>query len=262
MPPNPFDQLGIKKQLVESLRAQGKLDEFLRFYVRGVQTFVHPDVGGDRDLSAEINAAYTELRRHPDNVPSWITSMKNGSSLELEAIVGGLVSEVERLRKIEQEHEELQSKYAQLLTGGATGATRRTAPSSTERRTADPVTPPRRPATTATPRTPPPPPRERTAPISDYAGYILMPRASTYALGAEALRAELEATRLFIHPLFVRPDGSGIFRPEVTKALGIDVPVLAWGLGIDRMALMHLGLNDLRELFTPDIESVRMRRGN
>jgi phenylalanyl-tRNA synthetase alpha subunit len=27
--------------------------------------------------------------------------------------------------------------------------------------------------------------------------------------------------------------------------MGIDVPVLAWGLGIDRMALMHLGLNDL-----------------
>ncbi len=56
--------------------------------------------------------------------------------------------------------------------------------------------------------------------------------------------------------------GSGIFRPEVTKSLGIDEPVLAWGLGIDRMALMHLGLNDIRELFTPDIESVRTRRGN
>ncbi len=55
--------------------------------------------------------------------------------------------------------------------------------------------------------------------------------------------------------------GAGIFRPEVTKPLGIDVPVLAWGLGIDRMALMHLGLNDLRDLFTPDIESVRTRRG-
>ncbi|MCR5607198.1 MAG: phenylalanine--tRNA ligase subunit alpha, partial [Treponema sp.] len=26
--------------------------------------------------------------------------------------------------------------------------------------------------------------------------------------------------------------GSGIFRPEVTKAMGIDVPVLAWGIGI------------------------------
>jgi phenylalanyl-tRNA synthetase alpha chain len=54
--------------------------------------------------------------------------------------------------------------------------------------------------------------------------------------------------------------GSGIFRPEVTRPLGIEVPVLAWGLGIDRMALMALGLNDLRELFTPDIEQVRLRR--
>lgn len=54
--------------------------------------------------------------------------------------------------------------------------------------------------------------------------------------------------------------GSGIFRPEVTKPLGIDVPVLAWGLGIDRMALMHLGLNDLRELFSTDMERVRLRR--
>ncbi|MEW5813971.1 MAG: phenylalanine--tRNA ligase subunit alpha [Spirochaetota bacterium] len=54
--------------------------------------------------------------------------------------------------------------------------------------------------------------------------------------------------------------GSGIFRPEVTQPLGINVQVLAWGLGIDRMALMSLGLNDLRELFTQDIESVRLRR--
>ena len=53
--------------------------------------------------------------------------------------------------------------------------------------------------------------------------------------------------------------GSGIFRPEVTKAMGIDVPVLAWGIGIDRMALMALGLNDLRELFCEDIERVRQR---
>ena len=54
--------------------------------------------------------------------------------------------------------------------------------------------------------------------------------------------------------------GSGIFRPEVTKPLGVDVPVLAWGLGIDRMALMQLGLDDLRELFTSDLEKTRMRR--
>lgn len=54
--------------------------------------------------------------------------------------------------------------------------------------------------------------------------------------------------------------GSGIFRPEVTKPMGIDVPVLAWGIGIDRMALMALGLNDLRELFSNDIEQVRLRK--
>ncbi|HAL18531.1 MAG TPA: phenylalanine--tRNA ligase subunit alpha [Spirochaetaceae bacterium] len=55
--------------------------------------------------------------------------------------------------------------------------------------------------------------------------------------------------------------GSGIFRKEVTTPLGIKCPVLAWGLGIDRMALMNLGLNDIRELFTGNIENVRLRRG-
>lgn len=54
--------------------------------------------------------------------------------------------------------------------------------------------------------------------------------------------------------------GSGIFRPEVTMPLGVRTPVAAWGIGIDRMALMALGLNDLRELFSYDIDSVRLRR--
>ncbi|GHU24870.1 phenylalanine--tRNA ligase alpha subunit [Spirochaetia bacterium] len=56
--------------------------------------------------------------------------------------------------------------------------------------------------------------------------------------------------------------GSGIFRPEVTTSLGVKVPVAAWGIGIDRMALMALGLNDLRELFSYDIENVRLRRSS
>ena len=54
--------------------------------------------------------------------------------------------------------------------------------------------------------------------------------------------------------------GSGIFRPEVSASLGVNVPVAAWGLGIDRMALMALGINDLRELFSYDIENVRLRK--
>jgi phenylalanyl-tRNA synthetase alpha chain len=56
--------------------------------------------------------------------------------------------------------------------------------------------------------------------------------------------------------------GSGIFRPEMTESLGVNVPVAAWGIGIDRMALMALGLNDLRELFSYDIENVRLRRAS
>ncbi|MDR0550596.1 MAG: hypothetical protein LBG72_10460, partial [Spirochaetaceae bacterium] len=36
--------------------------------------------------------------------------------------------------------------------------------------------------------------------------------------------------------------------------------VAAWGIGIDRMALMALGLSDLRELFSYDIDAVRERR--
>jgi phenylalanyl-tRNA synthetase alpha chain len=44
--------------------------------------------------------------------------------------------------------------------------------------------------------------------------------------------------------------GAGLFRPELTEALGIHVPVIAWGLGLDRMAMTSLGVGDIRDLFT------------
>ena len=55
-----------------------------------------------------------------------------------------------------------------------------------------------------------------------------------------------------LHPVlgWVELGGAGLFRPEVTRPLGIDVPVIAWGLGIDRMALVALGKNDIRHLFS------------
>lgn len=56
---------------------------------------------------------------------------------------------------------------------------------------------------------------------------------------------------------WIEMGGSGIFREEVTKPLGIDVPVLAWGLGIDRLAMFKLGINDIRYLFTNDLEWLR-----
>jgi phenylalanyl-tRNA synthetase alpha chain len=43
--------------------------------------------------------------------------------------------------------------------------------------------------------------------------------------------------------------GMGIFRPEVTKPLGIENPVLAWGGGIERIAMLRFGLDDVRELY-------------
>ena len=54
--------------------------------------------------------------------------------------------------------------------------------------------------------------------------------------------------------------GAGIFRPEVTWPQGIDVPVIAWGLGLDRMAMMALGISDIRELFSRDLDRVREQR--
>lgn len=46
--------------------------------------------------------------------------------------------------------------------------------------------------------------------------------------------------------------GAGIFRPEVVQPLlGFDCPVLAWGLGLDRVAALKLGLKDIRELYSP-----------
>ena len=52
--------------------------------------------------------------------------------------------------------------------------------------------------------------------------------------------------------------GSGIFRPEVVKPLlGREIPVLAWGIGIDRIAMFNLGIKDIRQLFSHDLKFLR-----
>ncbi len=48
--------------------------------------------------------------------------------------------------------------------------------------------------------------------------------------------------------------GSGMFRPEVTEPLGIKTPVLAWGLGLERLAMLKFGLNDIRQLYQSDFD--------
>ena len=49
--------------------------------------------------------------------------------------------------------------------------------------------------------------------------------------------------------------GAGMFRPEVVKPLlGFDCPVLAWGLGLDRVVTLSLGMNDIRQLYMSDVD--------
>ena len=56
--------------------------------------------------------------------------------------------------------------------------------------------------------------------------------------------------------------GAGIFRPEVTRPHGIDVPVIAWGLGLDRMAMVALDIQDIRDVFSADLDVIRSKRVN
>jgi phenylalanyl-tRNA synthetase alpha chain len=51
--------------------------------------------------------------------------------------------------------------------------------------------------------------------------------------------------------------GMGIFRPEVTKPLGISKPVLAWGGGIERIAMLKYGLDDVREFYNNNLSWLR-----
>ncbi|MCA9097812.1 MAG: phenylalanine--tRNA ligase subunit alpha [Planctomycetaceae bacterium] len=56
---------------------------------------------------------------------------------------------------------------------------------------------------------------------------------------------------------WIEMGGSGIFRPEVTEPLGCKHPVLAWGLGMERLAMIRYGLSDIRELYQGRIEALQ-----
>jgi len=56
---------------------------------------------------------------------------------------------------------------------------------------------------------------------------------------------------------WIEMGGAGIFREEVTAPFGITCPVLAWGLGVSRIAMLRLGLKDLRLLHRSDVAFLR-----
>jgi len=56
---------------------------------------------------------------------------------------------------------------------------------------------------------------------------------------------------------WIESAGAGIFRPELTEPLGVKVPVIAWGFGIDRLAMFKLGTKDIRDLFSRNLDWLR-----
>lgn len=61
---------------------------------------------------------------------------------------------------------------------------------------------------------------------------------------------------------WVEIGNSGMFRPETLLPLGIKCPVIAWGLALERLAMLIHGFSDIREVFGPkaDIQALREAR--
>ncbi len=63
------------------------------------------------------------------------------------------------------------------------------------------------------------------------------------------------------HPVkkqWVELGGAGIFRPEVIKPLlGEAIPVLAWGLGMERTIMEYYNIHDIRDIYSNDLKKLR-----
>ncbi|MEM3411949.1 MAG: phenylalanine--tRNA ligase subunit alpha [archaeon] len=51
--------------------------------------------------------------------------------------------------------------------------------------------------------------------------------------------------------------GWGIFRPEILEPFGIKEPVLAWGLGLERLVMVVEKLDDIRKIYENDMKWIR-----
>jgi len=71
---------------------------------------------------------------------------------------------------------------------------------------------------------------------------------------------EPSAQAMVYHPKlkhWIELCGMGIFRPEVLAPMSIKYPVLAWGGGLERLAMIELGLDDIRLLYGNRLEWIR-----
>ncbi|MFQ6127917.1 MAG: phenylalanine--tRNA ligase subunit alpha [Thermoplasmata archaeon] len=59
---------------------------------------------------------------------------------------------------------------------------------------------------------------------------------------------------MYLDGEWVELGGAGIFRPEVTHPFGVTHPVLAWGLGLERLVMALSNTADMRQIYVSDIE--------
>lgn len=62
---------------------------------------------------------------------------------------------------------------------------------------------------------------------------------------------------VFFNGKWMELGGAGVFRPEVVAPFGVKHPVLAWGLGFERLAMLMWGIKDIRDLYISDMDMLR-----
>jgi phenylalanyl-tRNA synthetase alpha chain len=62
---------------------------------------------------------------------------------------------------------------------------------------------------------------------------------------------------VFFNGKWMELGGAGMFRPEVLAPFGIKSPVLAWGFGFERLAMLKWNIRDIRDLYISDIDTLK-----
>ena len=62
---------------------------------------------------------------------------------------------------------------------------------------------------------------------------------------------------VFFNGKWMELGGAGIFRPEVVAPFGVKHPVLAWGFGFERLAMLKWNMKDIRDLYISDIDLLK-----
>ena len=62
---------------------------------------------------------------------------------------------------------------------------------------------------------------------------------------------------VFFNGKWLELGGAGVFRPEVLAPFGVKTPVLAWGFGFERLAMLKWNIKDIRDLYISDLDSLK-----